>query len=511
VSTDTGDLILIDSFEVKGTIHYTKTPEEQTPINCICSFAKGFICGAAGGVMRIFERFEDTRELYKCTKLFRIQKSISGIVSMAVSPQEETLVCSTDDYQIYTFTLSNVDILKEDAVPFEYLTAGFHGPGDEKNAKITGIDVCVWKPIVITAGVDKSVRVWNYHDRTSELVTKFQREVHSVALHPSGLYCLLGFPEGLKLCSIFVNDIRPFFEVNIKSCHECRFSWGGSYFAAVSNSLVQVHATYSGELVSTLKGHSGKVKSIAWKSGDRRIVTSSIDGSIIVWNVMRGLKEAEHNQLRVSFHCCVVSTDMMSCLAAGSDAVVRHFEIPVLSAQKNELLSLTEKGEIPLDCHVSSMALTANQKMVFIGTCDDDKPGRVRAKAIGPQLYGDPFLDIYCHSGPVTKLKLTLDGTLLFSGGGDGALCIFEVATAAEEDKEKSRQVQHKSKEHREGEGQFGEEILVTKADLEEQSKVMAKLRNKVEELSLNNEYQLRLKDLNYKDKIKVSVSRHVS
>jgi hypothetical protein len=34
-----------------------------------------------------------------------------------------------------------------------------------------------------------------------------------VALHPSGLYCVLGFPESLKLASIFVNDIRPFFEV----------------------------------------------------------------------------------------------------------------------------------------------------------------------------------------------------------------------------------------------------------------------------------------------------------
>lgn len=32
----------------------------------------------------------------------------------------------------------------------------------------------------------------------------------------------------------------------------------------------------------------------------------------------------------------------------------------------------------------------------------------------------------------------------------------------------------------------------------------MTKLRNKVDELSLNNEYQLRLKDLTYKDKIKV-------
>jgi hypothetical protein len=40
------------------------------------------------------------------------------------------------------------------------------------------------------------------------------------------------------------------------------------------------------------------------------------------------------------------------------------------------------------------------------------------------------------------------------------------------------------------------------------QAKVMTKLRNKVDELSLNNEYQLRLKDLTYKDKIKVREGR---
>ena len=44
---------------------------------------------------------------------------------------------------------------------------------------------------------------------------------------------------------------------------------------------------------------------------------------------------------------------------------------------------------------------------------------------------------------------------------------------------------------------------MVTKADLEERSGSIQSLRNKVEELTLNNEYQLRLKDMNYKEKIK--------
>ena len=44
---------------------------------------------------------------------------------------------------------------------------------------------------------------------------------------------------------------------------------------------------------------------------------------------------------------------------------------------------------------------------------------------------------------------------------------------------------------------------MVSKADLEERSGSIQSLRNKVEELTLNNEYQLRLKDMNYKEKIK--------
>ena len=47
------------------------------------------------------------------------------------------------------------------------------------------------------------------------------------------------------------------------------------------------------------------------------------------------------------------------------------------------------------------------------------------------------------------------------------------------------------------------EEILVTKSDLEEQNTKMQELKSKVEELKLHNEYQLRLRDMDYNEKIK--------
>jgi len=54
----------------------------------------------------------------------------------------------------------------------------------------------------------------------------------------------------------------------------------------------------------------------------------------------------------------------------------------------------------------------------------------------------------------------------------------------------------------------FAEEILVTKSDLEEKTQNMSDLRTQVEELTMQNEYQLRLKDLNYNEKLKEATEK---
>lgn len=40
VSTDSGDLMLIDSFELKGLLHHPRSGEEAHSINAIVAFAK---------------------------------------------------------------------------------------------------------------------------------------------------------------------------------------------------------------------------------------------------------------------------------------------------------------------------------------------------------------------------------------------------------------------------------------------------------------------------------------
>jgi hypothetical protein len=60
---------------------------------------------------------------------FRIEGSPHcKLLSLAVSPSEDTLAVATDDNQLYSLSLGNTDILKEDAMNFEHIAAPFHAP-----------------------------------------------------------------------------------------------------------------------------------------------------------------------------------------------------------------------------------------------------------------------------------------------------------------------------------------------------------------------------------------------
>jgi hypothetical protein len=48
----------------------------------------------------------------------------------------------------------------------------------------------------------------------------FGEEAYSVAMHPSGLYVLVGFIDKLRLMNILMDDLRPVREFSIKSCRE---------------------------------------------------------------------------------------------------------------------------------------------------------------------------------------------------------------------------------------------------------------------------------------------------
>ena len=71
-----------------------------------------------------------------------------------------------------------------------------------------------------------------------DVAKEFQEEAYSVAIHPSGLFLLVGFSEKLRLMNVLIDDIRPFKEIMIRGCREVRMGNDMQIITSLSLSLL---------------------------------------------------------------------------------------------------------------------------------------------------------------------------------------------------------------------------------------------------------------------------------
>jgi WD40 repeat protein len=97
---------------------------------------------------------------------------------------------------------------------FESFTDAFH------HGSILSLDLCIRKPLLVTCSSDKSIKVWNYVTGVCEMTKYFGEDAYSVAMHPSGLYILVGFIDKLRLMNILMNDLGLVKEFSVRACRE---------------------------------------------------------------------------------------------------------------------------------------------------------------------------------------------------------------------------------------------------------------------------------------------------
>lgn len=490
VGTDTGELLVLaiddDAGTMREVLRNIASAPADGPVHCLIPYSKGFVCGCGQGMVRLYEQSEWHEEHYKLSRTFHVVGHEAEVVSMAVSPREDrTLVCGLSNNQLMSFPLCNADLLKEEEMNFTFLTSSFHERLPGGQGAITGMDVCVRKPLVVTCGSDRTVRVWNYLDKTTELVRAFPEEVHSVAFHPSGLHMLVGFSDKLRLMNVLIDDIRVVKELPVKSCRECCFSNGGHLFAAVNGNSIQVFSTYTCEQVSLLRAHNGKVQSLHWMYGDVGLVSAGADGAIYQWEVFEVKREGEFVQKGCKYSCAVASRDGAAVFAVGSDRQLKEIEFPASQVSKE------------LDCGavLSQVVLSRSERLFFAGTAESRRPGAVRSYKF--PFTGD-FEEYPALSSAITRMRMSADDQFLFVAGKDGTLLMFEV-------RERDGRVLKRDRDLAVG---HSEETLVTKNDLEERQALVEELSSKVSELKSQAEYQLHLKDMDHSEKIKEATEK---
>nr|XP_021500230.1 cilia- and flagella-associated protein 57 [Meriones unguiculatus] len=444
----------------------------------IAAYSKGFACSAGPGRVLLFEKVED-KDFYRESREIRIpmdpqsndpsQSDKQDVLCLCFSPSEETLIASTNRNQLYTITMSLTEISKGEPAQFEYLLYPMH------SAAITGLDTCVRKPLIATCSLDRSIRIWNYETNTLELYKEYQEEAYTISLHPSGHFIVVGFADKLRLMNLLIDDIRPFKEYSVRACKECAFSNGGHLFAAVNGNVIHIFTTTSLENITNLKGHTGKIRSLVWNSDDSKLISAGTDGAVYEWNLSTGKRETECVLKSCSYNSVTVSPDGKVIFAVGSDQTLKEIAD-----------SLILREIVAFDVVYTAITISHSGRMMFVGT----SVGTIRSMRY-PLPGQKEFNEYQAHAGPINKIMLTFDDQFLLTVADDGCLFTWKVF-----DKD-GRGIK------REREVGFAEEVLVTKTDMEEKAQVMLELKTRVEELKMENEYQLRLKDMNYSEKIK--------
>ena len=370
------------------------------------------------------------------------------------------------------------------------------------SGSVTGLSVCVRKPLVATCGVDRSLRLWNYLSLDCPLVCYFPEQPLSLSFHPSGLQLLVGFADKLRLCSVLLGEVRAYKEFAIKGCCECAFSHGGHLFAAVNGTLVQVYDTNTGEQLAVFRGHTAPVRSLAWSRDDTRLVSAGVDGAVYQRRLGQSARLHELVQKGCRFTCAAV-TQQDRMYAVGDDRMLK------------EIVERNVNKTLDAGCVLTSIAInhhTPHDKLIA-GT----ENGVIRSFAF--PLTGI-VKDYQCHSRAVTRLAITHDDRFLISASEDGTVAIFNAAASNSSNTTASNAqptpaavdvslltlpIPLSSAASLPSADSVGwsDDVLVSRSSLDDASASLLELRQRVDELSASNEYQLRLHEMNYSEKVK--------
>ena len=492
VGTATNKVLLIDGADLKAEfdVYLGDIKPEHGGIHCIAPLTDGFVCGGSQGMLHRFEAVEEEEPslfFKRKTHDKTPKKNVNGqvvvngaqnIKTLAVSPNESQLVATTDVHQLYSWLLKKgVDDgqQKSDEEPrLKLLSQPFH-----HNA-VKGLSLALRKPLVATSSADCSVRVWNYVDRSVELMKYFAEEPLSLALHPSGLFLLVGFTDKLRLLNLLIDDIRLFREFPIRNCRECSFSNGGHKFAAMNGHHVEIYSTYTFENIGHLKGHNQKVTSIIWSQSDDKIVSCGMDGAVYEWDAVTYERIGENVLKSCSYLCVTTTPEADTLYAVGSDKTLKEIKDNTITKE----IPSHNKAQ-PHETVLSQICLSHSGQVMAVGT----ELGAVRSIKYPPPKGPWEGNSIAVHRGAVNKMRMSQDDKWLFTVGNDGCLFIHTVV-----DKGNPARLNTQA---------WADEILITKSDLEEKNRTLEEKNTQVEELKITNEYQMRLKEMKYKDQMK--------
>ncbi|XP_011693855.1 PREDICTED: cilia- and flagella-associated protein 57 [Wasmannia auropunctata] len=449
----------------------------QQNVACLVAFPRGFAYAQGPGTVVLYEK--EGKHKYVKRNIYVMPERVIRdedpdlyrISTINVNPSSDRLIVTAGWSQLYYATLWGPD-LQMDPEPQKLKILGeplHHGP-------IGGLSMCAWKPVFMTCGEhDRSVRLWDFETESLIMLKQYDEDMSSVALHPMGLFCLIGFTDKLRFMSILIDDLLPMHEIAIRNCPTVRFSYNGHMFAAVNGNIVQVYTTIGFYNPFILKGHTGKVKALLWSQTDLKMLSMGAEGAIYEWDMTTGTRTGEFIWKGIALRDIALSADtsFIYCIAQDDyireikeNAVSREFRLPGREMQQ--------------------MIMGKDDMTLFVTS-----PGGVIISLKSPLQSPIDSTDFSLHCVDITQIALSYNENCLISVAKDGSLCIWKLFSPEGKVMKMSRDLPYTN------------EVLIGKGDLEEKIHSIRHLTVRLREMETEHAYKLRQIDVQHNDKLR--------
>ncbi|KAE9327149.1 hypothetical protein PF001_g2071 [Phytophthora fragariae] len=376
-------------------------------MECVTAHGKGFVLGGSAGFFSIYEASDDAKDPFPFVRSVSVGDIAFDCIT--ISPNSETIVACSKSRELITFPMSAIDTEQEDKIEYREFIRHGHQLGP-----VLQVDVCIQRPIVVTCGTDKTVRVWNFELHHYELLHHCPEEPTTVAVHPSGFQLVVAFKERVRIYQLLQESLRQVKELAIKACRFVRYAHGGHLFACASGLTVTTFRTYTFEAAHTFSGHIGAVRCLSWSRDDSYLYSAGHEGAIYRWDINTGSRseEMQHVVKQCQYAAFAVDrNDPNVVVASGSDGKIRE-----ITAGEE-----TKSFDLPTGMVITSMALMKDCKRLFAGT----KAGSI---LVYPwPLTNKGICEYFAHAESILHLRMTEDNEQLITCAEDGSVGILKI------------------------------------------------------------------------------------
>jgi len=355
--------------------------------------------GAGGGSLRLYRTSDHA--------LLQSHALPSAVTTLVFGPESATAATDTSSGMLAAGTRDGRTFLYD--VASGKLLQTLHDGG-----AVNDVEFCDGGREVLTGSSADTFRIWDA--ATGQLLTSISglHAVQKIAVSPSGLLAaVVAMSDPVIRVYAVPSGAVVATPAQAGEATDAAFSADGKYLATTGRRNGYVWETTTFNQLHLLVGHEAAINDVVFTPDDR-VVTSSIDSSVRVWDAASGatvdtfLGQSQQKMLAVA-----ASPDATQIAAAGADTIVRIW---------------TANGAIPrnLAGHIDSVTgVSYNRAGSLLLSASMDGTARLWATQV-------PVLaPLGSHSGAVSTVVYSSDGKYVLSAGADGTARLWNAAGGA--------------------------------------------------------------------------------